>query len=346
MATSYHVFTTGDEAVATRARKDAAIKFGDNLMEPYRVVTDSGKVVHVVHETVVTEEQAPAEEPTVEAEATEEEDLIGDVPTEEPAEEAPVEDDEPEAKPGSASFDIAAMKRKIAGLLAKAEKTDNEHERDAFNAKAEKLMLRLGLNQAELEAAGEKKAEKIVEERLHWENVYAKTMVDFAHAVCGGIGNLTTLQSGRWANATVYIIGHKSDVELAVKLIRSLELQVLSALKAWQKASKAERAGQSNYDKLVGNRSFIKGFAATVNQRLHAERTEVEAEASTGAALVLASKMDRVMAALEDMYPKLGKARKSGHGRYSSVAAAAGREAGAKADIGNKRVGGKKAELA
>lgn len=344
MATNYNVFTTSDEPVATRARKDAAIKFGDSLMEPYRVVTDSGKVVHEVHETVVTEE------PTVEAEAPEE-DLIGDVPTDEPAdaeeapEEAPEEDEEDEPKPGAANFDVAAMKRKIAKLLAKAERTDNEHERDIFNSKAEKLMLRLGINQAELEAAGEAKAEKIVEERLHWENVYAKTMVDFAHAVCGGIGNLTTLQSGRWANATVYIIGHKSDVDLAVKLIHSLELQVFSALKAWQKREKANRVGQSNYDKLVGNRSFIKGFAATVNRRLHEERQQVEQEASTGAALVLASKMDRVMSALDEMYPKLGKARPSGHGRYSSLAAEAGREAGRNADIGHKRVGGTKGAL-
>lgn len=340
MATKYNVFINApggnDAPVASRAKKDAAIAFGEKLGETFRVVTDSGKLVH---EHVVTEPD---------------EDLIGTPADPEPtdtaadAEKAEQEADEatssPEATPGSKHFDIGSMKRKIAALLHKAEKTDNEAERDAFNAGAERLMLKLGVNQAELEAAGTAKAEKIIQEQLHWENVYAKNLVNFAHAVCSGIGNLTTLQSGRWASASVFIIGHKSDVELAVKLIKSLEAQAFSALKVWQKSVKAERTGMSNYDKLVGNRSFIAGFANTVSRRLAEERRSVEQEASTGAALVLADKQSKVDAAVADMYPKLGKAR-GGNGRYSSLAAAAGRTAGAQADLGEKRVGGKKGEL-
>ena len=102
----------------------------------------------------------------------------------------------------------------------------------------------------------------------------------------------------------------------------------------------------TNYDRLVANRSFLAGFAGTVSRRISVERTEVEETASTGAALVLASKMDRVMDKLGEMYPKLGKARASGNGKYSSLAAHAGRQAGQTADIGHKRVGGKKGELA
>ncbi len=43
---AYSILTTSTEPVAVRARKDAAVKFGDSLGEPYRVVIDSGKVVH------------------------------------------------------------------------------------------------------------------------------------------------------------------------------------------------------------------------------------------------------------------------------------------------------------
>lgn len=320
MATTYTVEADGHTETITRARKEAAIAAGEKLGVPFIVRSSSGKIVH---EHVIT----------VEAEET---------PEPEQAPEAEPVDNEPKA--GSKQFDVSAMKRKISSLLQKAERTDNEAERDAFNAKAEQLMLRLGLNQAELEAAGEKKAETIIEERLHWESVYAKDMVHLAGLICSGLGNLTTLQSGRWARASVYIIGHKSDVELAVKLIRSLELQVTSALAVWQKANREERKGLNNYDKLVGNRSFMKGFGLTVSNRLATERTQVESEASTGAALVLASKMDRVTAKVEEMYPKLGKAR-GGNARYSSLAMADGRKAGQTADIGHKRVGGKKGEL-
>lgn len=273
-----------------------------------------------------TAEEPVSEEPTEEVE----EDLIGDV--------APAKE--------KTKFDLAATKSKIAKLLAKAECTDNEHERDTFNAAAEKMMLRLGIERAELEAAGEVKAEEIIEVRRHFESVYAKNMVNFGHAVCGGIGNLTTLQSGRWSNATLYIIGHKSDVELAVRLLDSLELQVMSALVRWQKTT--DRKGMPNYDKLVGNRSFIAGFAQTVHQRVaEAHRVvEQEEQVSTGAALVLASKQERINDWVSDTYGKLGKGQRSGYGAFSSHAAAAGRAAGNSADVGAKRVGGKKGELA
>lgn len=55
------------------------------------------------------------------------------------------------------------MKDKIAKLLAKAERTDNEHEAETFTASAHKLMLAYGIELAELESAGEVKPEEIVE---------------------------------------------------------------------------------------------------------------------------------------------------------------------------------------
>lgn len=345
MATKYDiqiVSPAGEFAsTAVRARKDAAVKFGDALGETYRVVTDSGKVVHeVTVEEPQVEETAPAEE-------TVEEDLIGSPADEQPAEpetaEEQAEDEDLQVDaPGTAqdtrTFDIADMKRKIAALLAKAEKTDNEHERDAFTAKAETLMLRLGIQAAELEAAGEVKAEKIVETNHVFSGIYATTLVGFTHRVAQGFGNLTILQSSRGQRKrVVYVIGHESDVESFMALLASLNLQAVSALKRFQRDHKEDRAWKSVQEKFVQDRSFLEGFATEVSRRLSALRVETEAEATTGAALVLASKQSRVDEYMSEAYPKLGKAR-GGNQQWSSLGAQAGRSAGATANIGGKSV--------
>jgi hypothetical protein len=349
MATKYDiqiVSPAGEFAsTAVRARKDAAVKFGDSLGETYRVVTDSGKVVH---EVTIEEPQdaAPAEE-------TVEEDLIGepqpeaaDEPeqAEEPAgptaEEEVAADEVANARVGSEKFDIAKMKDKIAKMLAKAERTDNEHERETFTAAAERMMLRLGIQAAELEAAGEVKAEEIVEVNHTWTGIYATTMVEFTHRLAQGFGNLTILQSSRGQRRrVVFVIGHKSDVEQFMALLASLNLQAVSGLKRFQKENTEDRAWRSVQEKFVQDRSFLQGFAGEVSRRLSALRVETEAEATTGAALVLASKMDRVTEKVNEMYPNMGKAR-GGMQQFSSKGAAAGRTAGQSANIGGKSVSG------
>lgn len=236
---------------------------------------------------------------------------------------------------------IEDMKRKIAALLAKAERTDNEHERDAFNAQAERMMLRLGIEKAELEAAGEVKPEEIVEVTREWHGNYSIVMLPFVADVAAGFGNLTILQSSNYngMRRTSFIIGHKSDVEEFCRLIDSLHLQVMSALKRWQKETREQRRYYTDMEKYVGNRSFIGGFGMAVRRRLFEERRQEEATASTGAALVLASKMDRILAWRDEQYNNLRPAR-GGIQQHSSIAAGAGAIAGRNADIGNKRVGG------
>lgn len=330
----YTVITIADQAiVGHRARKDAAIKLGDSTGQGYKVLSPTGGVVHVVLATEAPADEQGTEEQADEAQAdAAQEDLIGDVADEQPAPEA------------STKFDIDQMKDKIAKLLAKAEGTDNEDEREAFTAKAEKLMLKLGIDAAELEAAGEVKPEEIIEVRREYKGGYALTFVSFVHAVANGWGNVTVLQSGRGSVRYAYIIGHKSDVEMLTQLITSLELQAMSALHVWQK-TEPSRQYQDNNARYVGSRSFLEAYGRTVGNRLFKLRQQAETEATTGAALVLASKQSRVDDYMGQAYPKLGKAR-GGNRRYSAIAGAAGREAGNRADIGGKRVqGGAKGSL-
>jgi len=245
------------------------------------------------------------------------------------------------------SKSIEDMKRKIAGLLAKAERTDNDHERDTFNAAAERMMLRLGIERAELEAVGEVKAEEIVEESRVFTGNYAIVMVPFMSTIGRSFGNLSFLQSKNHngMRRTSYVIGHKSEVEEFLRLIDSLSLQVMSALKRWQRETREERRYYTDMEKYTGNRSFIEAFGYAVSARLRAERKEEEAEATPGAALVLASKMDKVMAWRDEQYGDNLRPSRTGARTYDGLAAGAGHIAGLQASLGGKAVGGTRGSL-
>jgi hypothetical protein len=262
-------------------------------------------------------------------------------PTEAPAGEATLEDDEAleEEPKASKPVDIERMKRKIALLLAKAERTENEHERDTFSAAAEKMMIRLGISVAELEAAGEFKPEKIVEVKRTFPGNYSISMIPFTVMVAQGFGHITILQSktsGLARNA--HIIGQESDVEQFCRLLDSLSLQVNSALHAWQKENRAPRRGLTDMQKYLQHRSFIEGFGQRVGSRLAERRQDEEKDVSTGGALVLAGKDARTKDWIEETYGQLKESES--RRRYSSIGNAAGWSAGATARLGEDAIEG------
>jgi len=242
---------------------------------------------------------------------------------------------------------LAAYRDKIAKLLAKAERTDNEHEAEAFTAKAEALMLQYGIERAELQAAGKVQAEEIVEKTVNWSTIYAPTWGSFLYTLSFAWGDLTVLQS-RYGKDHVrsYVIGHERDVEDFLILVTSLQLQATTAMKRFRRENAEERRYNTIHENFVIDRSFLGGFASTCASRLRAMRREVREETPTtpGAALVLASKQDRVDAWVAEKYPKLGKGRSS-RAQHSSTGSAAGRVAGQRADLGGKRVGGTRKEI-
>lgn len=344
MSKTYTLFVEGEDSVDYGSKK-TAIKYGNASGKTYQVHSPSGAVVHAVR--VEDEENPDGETRNVypgasgeTAPGAEEEDLIGDVSgetTPELSEELP--------KAGSKKFDVEALKKKISKLLAKAERTENEHERETFNAAAERMMLRLGINVAELEAAGEIKPEEVVETHRDWKGNYSISMVPFVATVARGFGNITILQSNFSAMLRrTYAIGLKSDVEQFNRLTDSLSLQVISALHRWQKENIESRRGLTDMEKYVQHRSFIEGFSTEVSRRLRELRAGEEEQASTGAALVLASKQERIDGWVSEKYGDLS-ARSRGAQRYSSLAASYGRAAGKTANLGEKSVGGKRGAL-
>jgi hypothetical protein len=237
---------------------------------------------------------------------------------------------------------IETTKSKIAKLLAKAEGTTNDAERDTYLAKAESLMLRLGIERAELESAGKVEPEKIVEVTRRWTGNYSIVMVPFVHRLARAFGDITVLQTKNHNGMirTTYIIGHQSDVAEFCRLIDSLALQVMSALKRWQREVKEQRRYYTDMEKYTGNRSFISGFGAEVARRIANERQRQQTtEATPGAALVLAAKQPKIDSWVEKTY---GPLRSSRGGAQTSdwSASQSGARAGRNADLGHGRVNG------
>lgn len=308
------VFSNGENI--TKARRESVLKEALELQAQnglgFELLSPAGKVLETF---------APTSEPETEVDET-----GSSVETE--ADEVP-RDPKPR--------DIQKLKEKIALLLNKAERTDNEHERDAFSSAAERMMIRLGITAAELESAGEVKPEEIIEVRKQWRGNYSIVFIPFTDRVAFGFGNLTVLQSHAGAPMlrTSYIIGHQSDVEQFMVLLASLESQVMSALTRFQKAEKFRRRSLTDMERYVENRSFIDGFGLMVARRLADMRT-VEVKKVAGSELVLANRKEKVTAKVNEMYPIIDsiKSRKT---EFSPTGYSAGIEQGSAATLTNQK---------
>jgi hypothetical protein len=228
--------------------------------------------------------------------------------------------------------ELSKMKAKILVMLAKAESSEFPEERDLFNAGAEKLMIRLGITAAELEAAGEVQAEKVIEVNRTYPGEYSIAMLPLVNSVAHGFGHITILQGQVYGTLSrkAFIIGHESDVEQFTVLLDSIALQVKSALRRYQKENREERRWLSDRNKHLQSRSFIEGFGAKVGERLLARRTTEEVGVSTGTALVLASKEARIADWMSENYPSL---KQSPSHKYSRAGYTAGSYAGATASL-------------
>lgn len=235
---------------------------------------------------------------------------------------------------------IDGMKDKIEKLLAKAAGAATPEEQEAYQSKAEALMIQWGIDEAELESRDKTKREEIIEVKLTFKASYGPTMVLFANDICKGFGNLRVLQSsigdGDWR--VFYIIGHKSDVEAVQLLIASLQMQAMTELKKWQRTA-PERKIMTDWQKWQSNRQFLLSFSQEVERRLRKMRTKLEDQVKgTGTELVLVDRKARVDAWMDEQYPRLRKSRGGMSG--SRWGGQAGREAGARANIASGSLSG------
>lgn len=226
------------------------------------------------------------------------------------------------------------MEDRIAKLLAKAEGTTNAHEAEVYMAKAEELMLKFGIERANLEAKrpGAKRQE-IVIKKVYVKNGhgYATAMVSIGNAV-GPSFSVRILQSSVYdGSKVIWLIGHTTDVDDAETLLNSLLVQSRQqAIAWWRKEGKVSRPWASDNDAYLARREFIYAFASGVRSRLAETRNRVVDEAEPGTALVLVER-SKLVDSWVDENLQVGKARATQRrdGGYDAHIAghAAGRDA-------------------
>lgn len=230
-----------------------------------------------------------------------------------------------------------SMKNRIEKLLRLAE-SSNAHEAELATKKAEDLMVQWGIDVAEL---NEEDGDDITQVERYYEGLFKEVMPNFVNAVAQGLGSLRVLAATGTKQRTAYLIGHKSDVERAEMLLNSLELQAHSALGEWWSEYEM-RDFLTSWQGYKERRHFMMSFATEVGRRLRERREAQVADRSPGTGLVLADREQRVDSWMHQQHNvrRTGSRIKGG-----AAGSGAGREAGSKANLGEKGVGGTKGAI-
>ena len=231
---------------------------------------------------------------------------------------------------------------RVSALLRQAESTDHPAEAEAFTAKAQELIAKFAISEAQLAAAqGRKITEQIVIHSFRSHCKYKEgdwTLIRGIAAACGC--KERTFLGYRGVGYSINIIGFESDVEAFKLLYASLDVQRARALAA----SKVDKPSWVHGN--VWNREFFEGFAGPVCRRLRettrvaqaeAKAEEVEADVQEAQSFlpVLADKRARIEEFEDQHFGKAKYGKSSSSYRQSSGdARGAGRAAGERANIG------------
>lgn len=232
----------------------------------------------------------------------------------------------------------------IKKLLNKAEdKGVTEEERDAYNAKAAKLMLQWGIEDAMLAGVDATRIEKIVIKRVKLADVpkaYVYEYVSIGVAVADVLGCRGFFQGTHDRRTDLLLVGFESDVDRISQLFHSLAVQCTLTLGPWYREKIREHGHWMNgTDKYQAKRSFIRGFASGVSQKLFVVRKSTIDEATTatpGTDLVLVNREEKVT----DWIGEHMTVGSGGRRRYTGDGRSAGYAAGQRADVGQGTMGG------
>lgn len=254
--------------------------------------------------------------------------------------------------------------RKVRALLAKAEETSYQEEAVAYSEKAAALIAKWELDEALVwaETAPHQRGRPTAR-TIEVHPPYASRKGVLLGVVAGANG----CQVVRTDNATTVqdysVIGFEHDLDIVELLFSSLLVQMTSAMLSNE--SGHHRGSPSAT--AAWRRSFIVGYADTVGARLQAARRAAAAghdrgdDAASGrstssqragasrgqstpsVALVMQDRSDEVRDEMRRRYPRLRTSYISSGSAPDG--AAAGSVAGADADLGTARLGGRRREL-
>lgn len=230
----------------------------------------------------------------------------------------------------------------IAKLLAKAEST-TPAEAEALTAKAEELMIRHNIAQLDLEthrSNGKAEVEKIITQRRKYSGTYSEQQVRLAWRVTQSLGLQGHFMDGYRSERTYFIVGFQRDVDAALLLLDSLQIQAAVAMRDWWKAQRDNFYWLAPHEQLRERKTFLNGFAAGAGDRLRKmQRTVTEEYRGTGTDVALVDRERAVKAHYDAANPRVrvvtSRARS---GSYNSRAA--GVAAGQRANLGGTAVGG------
>lgn len=238
---------------------------------------------------------------------------------------------------------IARKRELIAQMLAKAESTPYPAEAEAFQQQAEKMMVKLGIEQAEIDAERGKlgqSQEAIVVKEYEFRGTYKEGRFMGYYGVAEAFNTVNLVRSKGRSSWTMHIIGAESDVDQIIRLFDSMTIQSDAAMKAWW-ANHDFKWMLTDSQKRLERRTFIMGFAAAVAKRIRA----IYQEESAGKELVLVGRKDRAEAAAKEHFPDT-KAKGVRLSSGGEDAAKAGYAAGHKATINPTMDGSKTPALA
>lgn len=240
---------------------------------------------------------------------------------------------------------------RIRALLAKAESTEFEEERDSLCRKAEELIAKYGISQALLANAGMTR-DKVSDRVLTLDDPYARQKADLLVNVARPLRVrvvFNTEFSRRIKGFRVHMFGYESDLQRVEILFTSLLVQAALKLATvrpdYDNMPRLRRGewvdGPATASEIAAyRRDWLAGFGCKIENRLweaeNRAKQRAERESGTGMDLVLADRSQAVEAAVNRAYPWLGyaRARKVRDGS----AFREGVRAGAVADLGGLKV--------
>lgn len=211
--------------------------------------------------------------------------------------------------------------RRIAALIAKAERTDSPEEAEAFFAGAQRLMTQYRISEAELAGARETDDNPIDHELFRLEFPYADARAHVLFAVAQH-NDVRLVLEGR---NVAHLIGFRRDIERVLMLYSALNMHAAREMTR-------ENIGNAQ----AYRRSFMISFGRRISERLEEAKLASQAEAA-GTLPVLYDRSKLVDDRAAEIFPhtRTKRARVT-----SGAGAAAGRAAANNADLGQSRIGG------
>lgn len=224
----------------------------------------------------------------------------------------------------------ADIREKVRKLLNQAADREGTPEGDTFREKAFALIARYGLDPAKLGDPRDDGARVVVVE-IELYGSYLRQQVGLLAVLCHALHCEVVYTAGRGSGEAT-VIGAARHVERVQLLYTVLRPHML--------AGAADlRSGHSSLTARL-RRSFMVGFAVAIGERLATEE-EKAAERQAGAGLVLVGDRDRAREELNRRFPRLRTS--SSKARIDGDAFLHGAAAGHSTDLGQDRMGGRRA---